>query len=429
MNTPNTGAGDQTPLPPKRGLASIAAVALLALALLFALFRASSGNHLGDVRIGASKWIMVDFGTIVYYPAQAFSDGINPYDAMEYQARYPAALPFRGYPPAVLAVTQPFAGLTLQQAVGLQVGITLTLTTLLAWVSLKLSGVRPTFAGVTATLGLLLLSRPGHWNLLLGQPTVVMVLAVYATLALTKRHSGWAGLALAVTMLKPTFGIPLAIVLLALGRWKALVVGGVVTVLLNLPILAILARRSGGWIEAISLIRMQPKGVDASNIASQFSAFRIDAIAMVSRFAGQTLGLVLPFLIAGAVIGLAAYALRRRLGSTHEGPLDPVSAGVACTAILFCVYHIGYDSLLLAWPATALVVAILESGASSVNERIRFGLLVILALNYLSTFTVLEAIGFDSPLALPIVSVNSLALAGLFGSYVWAALAPEARRP
>jgi hypothetical protein len=90
-----------------------------------------------------------------------------------------------------------------------------------------------------------------------------------------------------------------------------------------------------------------------------------------------------------------------------------------------CVYHIGYDSLLLAWPATALVVGVYRAGASSPRERIQLALYLALALNYLSTFTVLEALGFDSPWALPIVSINSVALAGLFAIYVRAALVSE----
>ena len=409
-------------------LATVAAVALLALALLFALYRSGSGIRFGDVRFGASKWIMVDFRTVVYYPAKAFADGINPYQTETYQSRYPAPLPFRGYPPAVLALSQPFAWLSLKQAMAAQAGLTLVLAALLAWACLRLVAVRATFTAVTGLLGVMLLSRPGHWTLLLGQLTVVMVLAVYAALALPKRRAGWAGAALAVTMLKPTFGIPLMLLLLALGRWKAVVVGGGITALLNLPVLVILAERSGGYREAISLMAMGGRGVDSSDITLHAGAFRIDLIAMLTRFAGQQLGTVLAFLIFGCVLGCAAYAIRRRLGASHEGPLDPLSVGLASTAILACVYHVGYDSLLLVWPATALAVAVFRAGSATVRERIQLVLFLVLALNYVSTLTVLEAIGFDSPLALPLVSINSMALAGLFTTYVWAILAPSPQR-
>jgi hypothetical protein len=325
----------------------------------------------------------------------------------------------------LLAVTRPFAGLSLDQAVAVMVGLNITLSVVLAWVCLRLSDARPTFTAVTALLGILLLSRPGHWTLLLGQVTIVMVLAVYAVLGLPRRHAIWAGAALGVTMLKPTFGIPLALLLVVLERWKVLAFGALFTGLTNLPILAVLAHRSGGYFKAVGLIRTGQEGADVSNIATQFSAFRIDAIAMLSRFAGRSLGLVPAFLIAGAVLGLAAYVLRRRLGRSQEGPLDPLSAGVACLAILLCVYHIGYDSLLLAWPATALVVGVFRAGAVSPPAGIQLALYLALALNYLSTFTVLEALGFDSPWALPIVSINSLALAGLFALYIRAALVSE----
>jgi hypothetical protein len=398
-------------------------MALLALGLLLALYRARSGDRLGEVRIGAAPWVMVDFRTVVYYPAKAFADGVNPYDAKVYLARYPAPLAFRGYPPALLAASRPFGWLSFHQAAGLQIGITFALFGVLAWVSLTLSGVRPTFSLLTAMVGLLLLSRPGHWNLLLGQPTLIMVLGVYAALVLPKRRVVWAGIALAVTMLKPTYGLPLAVLMLFLDRWKAVLVGGVITTLVNLAVLAMLASRSGGYREAISLIRSGERGVDASTIATQFSAFRIDAIAMVSRFAGHSLGLVVAFLIAGSLLGLAAFALRRRIQAGPEAALDPLNAGVACTAILICVYHVGYDTLLLVWPATALIVGIVRAGASGMRERIQLGLLLVLGLNWLSTYTVLEAIGFETGLALAVISLNSIALAGLFAAFVSAALA------
>ena len=249
----------------------------------------------------------------MYYPAKAFADGVNPYDAKVYLARYPAPLAFPRLPsrparrqPAIrLAVVPPGSGAADRNYVAL-FGV-------LAWVSLTLSGVRPTFSLLTAMVGLLLLSRPGHWNLLLGQPTLIMVLGVYAALVLPKRRVVWAGIALAVTMLKPTYGLPLAVLMLFLDRWKAVLVGGVITALANLAVLAMLASRSGGYREAISLVRSGDRGVDASTIATQFSAFRIDAIGMVSRFAGHSLGLVVAFLIAGALLGLAAFALRRRI--------------------------------------------------------------------------------------------------------------------
>jgi hypothetical protein len=57
-------------------------------------------------------------------------------------------------------------------------------------------------------------SRPGQWNLLLGQPALELTLPTYAALYNARRAPGLSGLALAISMYKPTFGIPLAVLTL-----------------------------------------------------------------------------------------------------------------------------------------------------------------------------------------------------------------------
>jgi hypothetical protein len=294
--------------------------------------------------------------------------------------------------------------------------------------SLKLSGIQPTFVRVTALLGLLLLSRPGHWNLMLGQLTAVMALAVYAVLALPRDRTVLAGIAVSVTMLKPTYGLPLAAIMLLQREIGALVIGGVLTAAANLAVLVVLADRSGGIGRAVALMLAPTTSLDASDITSNFGAFRIDAAGMVSRIIGRPIGLMLSIAVATAVIAVMVYALRRARIPTDGGRVEPVEVGLICTAILFCVYHNGYDLLLLSWPATALAWRIAHAPrAATAAEWFRMGMIGVLAVNYVSTYTVLQAIGFDSPWAVPLVSLNSVVLLALFASYAWDAVRSPAR--
>jgi len=404
-------------------LAPVGAVALLALALLFAVFRAGTMDRVGDVDLGASHWLMTDFRTIAYFPATAFADGINPYDDAAYRPRYGAPAAFQGYPPAVLLINAPYAALGLSAAILVKAGTTVGLTGLLGFVSLKLSGIQPTFVRVAALLGILLLSRPGHWNLMLGQLTTPMVLAVYVVLSVPRERTVPAGIALAIAMLKPTYGIPLAVVMLFRQQIGGLLLGGVLTAAANLAVLAVLAERSGGFGRAVALMLEPTRSLDASDITSNFGAFRIDASGMLSRITGRPLGLVFSLAVAAAVIAVVVYGARRyarRAGGAHPEPLE---VGLTCAAILLCVYHNGYDLLLLTWPATALAWRVAQApAAATAGEWFRLSLLGLLAVNYLSTYTVLQAIGFDSPWAVPVVSVNSVVLLALFASYAWEAV-------
>jgi hypothetical protein len=395
----------------------VAAVVLLAAALALPLYRAGSLRQVAGLSVGASDWAMSDFYSVVYYPAKAFREGGNPYDAAAYLPRYPAPESFRAYPPVLLLLAQPFTLLSPTDAALVQVGLTLVLTGVLAWWSLSLAGRTPTTLGATVLFSLILLSRPGHWNLLQGQITVVIVLAVYAALALPRARAAPGALALAVALLKPNFGLPLAVLMLAGGRTRAVAGAVALTAALNLPVLAILAERSGG-IERAARLMVEGRLPEASDLASQYAIFRADASALLSRFVGVSLGPILPFVIGLGLLALAAALIRRRPPAAEGHLVDPVWVGLTCTTILLCIYHIGYDLLLLVWPATAVVHRFLSSTGSRLPRAwVELGLVTLLATNYLATYAVMHRLGFGSAGALIAVSLNGMALLGLFYLY------------
>ncbi len=360
---------------------------------------------------------MGDFRSVVYYPAKAFRDGLNPYDAAAYLPRYPAPEPFRAYPPALLLLAQPLALLSIEDAVRAQVALTLGLTVVLAWWSFALTTRVPHLLGVILASSIILLSRPGHWNLLQGHITIVIVLAVYAALTMPRARVLLGGLALSVALVKPNFGLPLAVLMMASGRAPAVAAGAVTTAALNLPVFAVLAERSGGVLRAAQLM-IEGGRPEASDPASQYALFRVDASASVGRFAGVPLGPILPFVIAGGVLALTAVLMRRRARTAGFHESDSAWAGLACTAILLCVYHIGYDLLLLVWPATAIVVGFAARRARHpVRAWSELGLIGVLAGNYLASYTAIERLGIGTWPGLIAMSLNGLALLALFGMY------------
>src|SRR6185295_15962001 len=94
-----------------------------------------------------------------------------------YVRRYPVGHPFAPYLPLALAVHLPIATLPYGAAEVMHFTSTALLTLALASIALAAAGARATVAGVFAIAAALLLSRPGHWNQLLGQPTMELVVA------------------------------------------------------------------------------------------------------------------------------------------------------------------------------------------------------------------------------------------------------------
>jgi hypothetical protein len=409
-------------------LPALAAAGLLLIACLLALLRVTTFESVGAVRLSAADWVMSDFKTIVYYPARAFLEGANPYDTERYLARYPAPEGFRLYPPALFILAAPVAALPLGWAIVLNVGLTLALTTALAVMSLRLAGARGRLPAVLLVTAIILLSRPGQWNLLQGQITIPLVLSAYAALVLDRRRALLAGCALALCLVKPNFGLPLSVIMLARGQVRPVVLGLALAAAFNLPLVAVLAERAGGVMTLVEQVTGARATLSrTADLDSELSVFRIDGVALVTRLAPGLPGLLVSLLVAVLVIGLVALALRRRRTSRYQ-PDEPgptwAESGLICSGILLCGYHIGYDLLLLAWPAVALALRIVATRTDTpVREWLALGLFAVLAGNYLTSFAIIEAlrntIGLPPVLSLALASLNGLALLLLFGLYLY----------
>jgi hypothetical protein len=181
------------------------------------------------------------------------------------------------------------------------------------------------------------------------------------------------------------------------------------------------------------------------------SIIRIDLGGLVGRLVDAPLGAAGGALLALAVLGPAAW-LCWRLRGVERDPDRMLSFGLACFAILLCVYHQAYDAVLLALPAAALLApaaagamagggnaghgpAWTSSAAAAATAPLRWTILALLAVpaaNYLATNTLMRQLDPPRPLWLAITSANSLAilLAGiLWGSIAFRAAAAPAPGP
>lgn len=421
----------------RQWILGLGAAGLLIFAGLVALLRVTTLDEAGGVRLAAAEWAMSDFKSVVYYPAHAFMKGDNPYDTETYLARHPTPFGFYLYPPVILILASPFAILPLDWAIAVKAAFTVVLAGVVALVSLRLSGSRGRLPAVLLVTALLLLSRPGQWNLLLGQVTLPVVLASYAALALAPRRPWLSACALALCLIKPNFGGPLALFMLALGYGRTVVTGGLLLVLVNLPLVAILADRAGGLTPFIE--HMGGGGEPMTHVDqmhNQLNYHRVDlAILAGNLLTPFSIGVVGTVLLAGLVLALVVLALRiekKRAGTISEASgwagLSPATCGLIWSGVLLCGYHLTYDVLLLVWPFVAVVLEIREAGRrTTAVQWMTLGLYLVLAGNYLTTAAVLELLSPTYPLlSLMLASLNSVALLLLFCLYLYQVLKPTA---
>ena len=302
-------------------------------------------------------WAWADFRDLLYYPPRAFVAGDNPYDAPPYREHYAAGSQFPLYSPMLLALGLPYTLMSIEVGRIVYVLINLGLLVLFAHVALRIAGGSASVAATFLLAALLLLSQPGRSNFRTGQVALPMVLGVLAAICFSRAKPHWAGLGFALASVKPTFGLPLAILMLARKDYKALFIGVAVAVVGALIPLTIIMAQNGGIQSFFDVVVQNQQRAGAHSAVDPLTAReRMDAVAMACRLFGAghlTASLFVPFVLLGAT-GWAV----RQLGNDGEGRYPfGLSGMLMCLAILVTVYHLLYDGLLIVVPLLALLVA------------------------------------------------------------------------
>src|SRR5262245_19975291 len=376
---------------------------------------------------GAGSWSLVDFRTAVYFPVVCFVTGCNPYDATEFVSRFPVK-PFGLYSPLTLVLHLPFALLPLHVAEWLYVGAALLLTVVAAGLALRFATrvVPPRQALIAAAL--LLLSRPGHSNVVLGQSAATAAVACFAALIFMRSRPLLAGLAFAVATFKPTFGIPLGLVLVAAGEWVAVAVGAVVAGVVTMPVVVVFAMRAGG-VSGFARLLVADHGSFATtqefDPATSFT--RLDVTALIGHVCGCDPG---PLLALGASLAVLACGLLavRRLSLSTGSDARPLLASIACLTVLLAVYHQTYDALLLALP-----LACLGPGRMLARHPLARGVVSALLLlpfcNLVGTYRIIRGFSLSPGTVAIATGVNAAALSAAFVVLLTLALYQRQRSP
>ena len=222
------------------------------------------------------------------------------------------------------------------------------------------------------------------------------------------------GLGLAVSMIKPTFGIPIALLMLPQRYVRQVLYGAFITIPINVFLIMVLVYRSGGIGNFLEALIKNHEVLMHDVTANPVSSHAIDLNAFVSHFIGKPLDYVVQLSILIVVLGVASWALYRTARCNDER-CNTLSVGIICLATLLSMHHQTYDLLLLTLPFIGLVChRFPDEFYSSYRYGVSIGLLTILVLNYLSTNAVIPFGQQASALWLVLVSINSTILLVLF---------------
>jgi hypothetical protein len=356
---------------------------------------------------------LTDFHHIFVFPATAAREGVNPYHA-EFMQRFPVNRQYPLYSPAMFWLAYPLAFIPLVVADVAYFSATVLLVVALAASALYVCCVPRTLLNVIGLSTLILMSRPGHVNLLTGQPTLLIVLGAVWALELARRRPNWAGIALAATTLKPTFGVPLIWFMFCRRDFRAVAVGGAICVATVVIGLAPFVARQGLHPVLTSLSESQSQHEADPTVAAETTWTRLDAHSLLGKLLQGEAGHEINLGLTAAILLIAGWIVWR----TETGPLtdgaDNLSGLVICTATLACIYHATYDALLLIVPWVGVALGRLRTQLSPKLQMIVFALLTIPAVNYASARAVLSRLPIEGPTWTAITAINSIAIVAVF---------------
>ena len=359
-----------------------------------------------------------DFRDTVYEPGHDLRDGNNPYDPEPYLKRHPGHQELDLYGPHLFLVALPASMLPVAVAQALWLLAMAAAVVTLAWLCWLLAGRHPDAWVVGGTTGALLATNPVQQGVLTGNISLVIVAACAAAIHWSARRPMLAAACVAVVLVKPQFGLPLALLIaLGLRRPKPAVAGIAGAAALSIVPGILLLDAAGGirnFLDAVG------RNLDHStelygDVAGRASVMRSDLWGAIGKLADvnpttatQLLTFVAVTAIAIAVLWVTSPRFRRE--STHRTGVVLVIA-----AILLGLPHFSYDLPLL---GVAFVVAVFGP-----DRRYAIALACLVPLVHVGTADrVLDEIGVGLDLR---QSIDALAVTAVF---VLAAIS-GARRP
>ena len=386
------------------------AIIFVVLTIAFPAYRAYSRYAVPSPVFDFATSGMSDFHNGVYFPSQAFAERINPY-ANEVCEHFPMARSSPPYSPVVFILHQPFTWIGLPAADIAFFAFNLILMAGLAWCSIRTIRklVKPdsqcllNWLGddrLTAAwaFGLIVLSRPGHITLFTGYFTMQLIIGTLMSLHYARSKPWLAGVGMLLASGKPTYIIPLMILMLFRRDVKATVIG--------LLMCAVVAGTGIGWLASNSSVMSVIDGVWQGQVAfhadptelPQNTWTRLDVMGMIAKSAHldpSSTYYLLGMLLMLIPIGWLIWRVREQ--ETND-QIFGLTASIACLALLVTIYHHSYDALLMLplWLALLLGGQAIFTWLRNWERLALLALLSVPVVNYVATLRFRELLKIDN---------------------------------
>lgn len=327
-----------------------------------------------------------DFHNGVYFPARAYLDGVSPY-GQSFSELYPVTRPLPMMSPLVLLVHAPLAALPVRAAEVVYFIINCGLLALIGWYCVHWMP-----AGLTRTTWLLIAwlvivaSRAGHTTLFTGYLTALMVAGSLIALAHAKSQPWLSAIGVAIASCKPTYAIPLFLLMLARGDRVAALRGLGISIVgagLSLSRLMLVTTPQQLWMDL-----QQGQSAHMAD-AYEFPVntwTRIDALALYAKWMEIVPGELMHLTVMVFLLPISALALWRLQFVKHHQCAAGLSSGLMAVSMLATLYHHVYDALLLFPAAFGLILCEPSTQRGSARLRLIIAMLLLLvAWNYASS--------------------------------------------
>ncbi|QDS93463.1 hypothetical protein FF011L_22330 [Roseimaritima multifibrata] len=373
-----------------------------------------------------------DFHNGVYFPAAAWLQGISPY-GQEYASRFPVARSVPFFSPSIYVLHVPFALLPLHVAeVGyflFSIGVVLAIAQLVAKdVASSEKLQRSVFLWTAVGI---VFSRGGHITLFDGYFTLLLIGGSFLAISQAEKRPWLAAVGLLLASSKPTFILPLGILLVARGNYRAIWRGAFLSVFFAAVGFAWIAYHQSeesmyvGMQEIVAQIS-QTQEIHQAELDEMpvHSWTRLDLLAIIAKWTGHNPGALVHLWGMFAVLVIPCWVLLRRSAVGEDDGLTGVTGALVLVATLVSLYHQSYDALLVVAPLAGVVV-----GQSEFWTRLpamyRWGIglgLLIPLFNYLSTRMFIDRVNVSDRFIQVVTSLNGVCLTLVLLMLCWSAI-------
>lgn len=385
-----------------RGIWSLVALAVLAIAYGIVCYRMTldrviPGEPVLSKELGLNG--MADYRDAAYWPGKAFMAGSNPYNTPEYMQQFPTGNNFPLFSPLLMVVYGALSLLPFNEAASIYTGINTLLFGGLVAYCLWLTRGEVTSISFGFLGAFLFLSQPGRACFHGGQLAAFLTLLAVISLSCSKSHPRLSGIALALCSIKPTFGIPLGIVLLAQRRWTPLLLGwGLGAAIGVVGLVLIFSQREGLSAMPRILLENQAYLNADPDVDPRTTHVRIDSELLILRliptFIGHSSAMLLPLGMT-TIVAMLLLAPQKNTASLSQGsaPQLGLAEVFGLVTIGLSMYHLIYDALVL-FPALCAIAwsPAVTTKISRPQRYMVLGLLSIPFVNILWSPTIVNAL-------------------------------------